>query len=78
MFELTPSTQGPRSNFEIGGTISASKLGGHKTLFLTNSLYFKNIEGHVLPGPPTPRSLQHMRIVYEFSYSYRTNPLFHY
>ena len=33
--------QGPRSNFEIGGgggTISAFILGGHKTLFLTNSL----------------------------------------
>ena len=32
--------QGPRSNFEIGGgTISDSILGGgHKTIFLTNSL----------------------------------------
>ena len=38
--------QGPRSNFEIvcvcgeggGGTIIASILGAHKTLFLTNSL----------------------------------------
>ena len=33
--------QGPRSNFEIGGggTVSDSILGGgHKTLFLTNSL----------------------------------------
>ena len=31
--------QGPRSNFEMGGgTISAFILGGHKTLFLTNSL----------------------------------------
>ena len=39
-----PSDQGPRSNFEIGGggggggTISDSILGGHKTLFLINSL----------------------------------------
>ena len=35
--------QGPWSNFEMGGgggggTISDSILGGHKTLFLTNSL----------------------------------------
>ena len=34
--------QGPWSNFEIGGggggTISDSILGGHKTLFLSNSL----------------------------------------
>ena len=40
---ISHQTQGPRSNFEIGeggggGTISASILGGHKTLLLTNSL----------------------------------------
>ena len=34
-----PTTQGPRINFEIGGgTVSDSVLGGHKTLFLANSL----------------------------------------
>ena len=36
--------QGPRSNFEIGGGggehISDSILGGHKTLFLTNTSIF--------------------------------------
>ena len=37
-----PQLQGPRSNFEVGGgggTIRDSILGGgHKTLFLTNSI----------------------------------------
>ena len=46
-----PSSQGPRSNFKIGeegggGTFSDSMLsilGGHKTLFLTNSFFFSFI-----------------------------------
>ena len=40
-----------------GGTSSDSILRGHKTLFLTNSLYFKKYwggGGYVPPGLPTP------------------------
>ena len=50
--------QGPRSNFKIGGgggTINDSILGGHKTLFLTNSLLILKIlggGGHVPPPLP--------------------------
>ena len=44
-----PQLQGPWSNFEIGGrggsTISAPILGGHKTLFLTNSFLISKILG---------------------------------
>ena len=41
-----------------GGTVSDSILGGgHETPFLTISLQFKNIGGHVPPVPPAPRSL---------------------
>ena len=43
---ITRWSQGPRSNFEIGGVGGGAPLvtqywgGGHKALFLTNSLEF--------------------------------------
>ena len=56
---ISHQTQGPRSNFEIGegggGTISASILGGHKTLLLTNSLYILGGRARA-PRPPPPYS----------------------
>ena len=60
-----PISQGPRSNFEIGGggggaPILTQYWRGTKHLFLLILYNFKNIGGgggHVPPGPPTPRSL---------------------
>ena len=56
----SPAVQGPQSNFEIGGgggevgTVCDSILGRRGTKhFLVLTLYnFKNIGGHVPPGPP--------------------------
>ena len=51
--------QGPQSNFEIGGGGGAPLVtrywGGTRHFFLLTLYNFKNIGGHVPPGP-TPRS----------------------
>ena len=59
---MNVNTVTARSNFEIGGTIGDSILGGGgiRDLFLLTLYNFKSIGGggHVPPGRPIPQSLK--------------------
>ena len=70
--------RGPRSNFEMGGIISDSILGGHKTLFLTNSYNFKILAGTCPhpPPPPNPRSLVYQTDTLLAFHAFELSPYF--